>query len=196
MNPPPRLNPPRTKADWREEFRARCAQVDAGEALDAARQIADRLLDLQEFRAAARVALYAALPDELSMGFVAERAEADGKSILWPRIRAGVMDFAQARPLELVPGAFGILEPPPEALSADLGSCEVVVVPGRGFDRQGVRLGRGKGHYDRVLGDAEAVMAVGVGFDCQLVDRLPAETHDQKMRAVVTERESLRCGGS
>ena len=130
------------------------------------------------------------------MQFVAEKAEREGKSILWPRIRSGVMDFAQARVADRIPGAFGILEPPTGAPSADLGTCELVVVPGRGFDRQGVRLGRGKGYYDRALGAAATPLTVGVGFACQLVDRLPSEAHDQRMEAVITDRHSLRCHGA
>ena len=63
--------------------------------------------------------------------------------------------------------------------------------PGLGYDRRGVRLGYGGGNYDRFLADG-AVAGIGLGFDDAVVDRLPAEAHDARMRAVVTPAGSWR----
>jgi len=95
---------------------------------------------------------------------------------------------------ELVPGMWGILEPPrsrwgekhktvaPEQL-------DCVMVPGVGFDRQGGRLGNGAGYYDRLLNTvrSDAVLAA-VCYESQLFDRIVMEPHDVTMDFVITEK--------
>ena len=63
---------------------------------------------------------------------------------------------------------------------------QVVLVPCVALTTAGARLGRGLGWYDRYLTAVDAV-TVGVGWDAQIVDRLPVEPHDQVLDAVVTE---------
>lgn len=73
----------------------------------------------------------------------------------------------------------------------------VVVVPGLAFDRQGSRLGRGGGYYDRFLGRAafQSAIKVGVCWGLQIVESVPTESHDIGMDWVCFERGVLRCGG-
>ena len=62
------------------------------------------------------------------------------------------------------------------------------------FDGMGVRLGYGKGHYDRALSSLREngrVFACGLGFHAQMLDVLPAEPHDQPLDWAVTERGSV-----
>ena len=67
-------------------------------------------------------------------------------------------------------------------------SLDVVVVPGLAFARDGRRLGRGRGHYDRFLaGVAPGCLRVGVAFSEQLVDDIPMAAHDVRLDAVVTD---------
>jgi 5-formyltetrahydrofolate cyclo-ligase len=61
-----------------------------------------------------------------------------------------------------------------------------VVAPVLAFDRKGGRLGQGGGHYDRWLARYPEVTPVGMAWDSQLVDDLPLEPHDRRLRAVVT----------
>jgi len=66
----------------------------------------------------------------------------------------------------------------------------VVLVPGVGFDHAGMRLGRGRGFYDRalaVLRRAGEICAVGLSFESQIVPQLPGEPWDQRMDYVVSE---------
>jgi len=84
-------------------------------------------------------------------------------------------------------GAFGVEEPVDRApeLVPDL-----VLVPLVGVDRTGVRLGFGKGYYDRTLAALRArgpVRAVGLAYAEQLVDRVPSEPHDEALDALVTD---------
>jgi 5-formyltetrahydrofolate cyclo-ligase len=88
----------------------------------------------------------------------------------------------------LVPGRFGLLEPVgPRLGPTAIGTAAVVVVPALAVSRDGVRLGRGGGYYDRALRHArpDAVL-VALVFDDELVDDLPVEPHDRRVDAVVT----------
>ncbi|GAA1198418.1 5-formyltetrahydrofolate cyclo-ligase [Prauserella alba] len=94
----------------------------------------------------------------------------------------------------LVPGRYrGILEPGgPRLGAAAVGDAALVLVPALAVDRQGARLGKGAGFYDRslVFTGPEARL-VAVVRDDELVDRLPAETHDVRMHAVLTPGNGL-----
>jgi 5-formyltetrahydrofolate cyclo-ligase len=88
----------------------------------------------------------------------------------------------------LAPGRFGLAEPPgPRLPAATLGTADVVVLPALAVARDGTRLGRGAGYYDRALLLARPdALLVGVVFDDELVDELPAGEHDRPVSAVVT----------
>ncbi len=88
----------------------------------------------------------------------------------------------------LAPGRLGLLEPVgPRLGPTAIGTADVVVVPALAVSRDGVRLGRGGGYYDRALAHArpDAVL-VAVVFDEELLDHVPAEPHDRRVTAVVT----------
>lgn len=83
----------------------------------------------------------------------------------------------------LVPGPFGILEPPGGPPAGDL---DVIICPGLAFTRDGHRLGQGGGYYDRALARFPQARKIAVAFPCQIVATLPHEPHDAIMDAVIT----------
>ena len=94
---------------------------------------------------------------------------------------------------ELKEGKYGILVPPyaPEKtiLKENL---DLIFVPALVFDRRGYRLGYGGGYYDRFFENLpESVLTVGLGFACQLIDKLPIEKHDRKLSMLITELDTL-----
>jgi 5-formyltetrahydrofolate cyclo-ligase len=95
----------------------------------------------------------------------------------------------------LTKGTLNILEPPIDAEELDPQELEFAIVPGRAFDRQGNRLGRGNGGYDRWIALQRAANQHtaywGVCYECQVVESVPIEPHDEPMDAVVTERGKL-----
>jgi len=98
-------------------------------------------------------------------------------------------DFA-----ELVPGTWGILEPPKQRWG-ELGKevafeqLDCVMVPGVAFDRNGGRLGNGAGYYDRLLASVRAdAVLIGVCFESQLVEQVAMDAHDVMMDIVMTEK--------
>jgi 5-formyltetrahydrofolate cyclo-ligase len=98
------------------------------------------------------------------------------------------LDAAQLRR-----GPFGILEPRSRT-AVRPEEIDFIVVPGLAFDRQGGRLGFGKGYYDRFLSQVPAATSVcGVAFGLQIVPYVPQLSHDFCMSWIVTEQEIISC---
>lgn len=100
---------------------------------------------------------------------------------------------------DLICSPMGIMEPSPlRCAESDPGQLDIVLVPGLAFDTRGVRLGRGGGHYDRLLARLpEATLRVGIGWDLQVMTEhdtpLPAEEHDARMDYLCTPSGLIRC---
>jgi 5-formyltetrahydrofolate cyclo-ligase len=165
---------------------------------EAARHVGRHLAELPEYERCRRLVVYAALPDELPLTEAAQNALAAGKRLLWPRVGAGAhMTFASVDRIEsLVPGRYGVREPPPFVPVEELGPDVLVLAPGVAFDPSGGRLGRGGGFWDRVLAEARGAVVFGVGYELQWVERVPREPHDRLVDAVLTEAGLRRCGGA
>ena len=103
------------------------------------------------------------------------------------------LQWGEYRPRGLPRGLWGLLEPPepwlPESALAEAG---VVVVPALAIDHRGVRLGRGRGFYDRSLpGRDPHARLIAVVRDDELVEQLPAEPHDVPMTHALTPRRGV-----
>jgi 5-formyltetrahydrofolate cyclo-ligase len=108
------------------------------------------------------------------------------------------LQWGEYQPGRLVAGRFGLLEPPEPWLPAStLAEAGLVLVPALTVDRRGVRLGRGRGFYDRSLvrRDPQARL-IAVVRDEELVDELPSEPHDVRMTHALTPRRGLIAFGS
>jgi 5-formyltetrahydrofolate cyclo-ligase len=114
---------------------------------------------------------------------------AQGRVIALPRWNPVASDYQPALMPgdgQLVPGPFGVLEPPPDSPTFALEQLDLVVVPGLAFDRCGRRLGRGKGFFDRLLTRARRAQRWGVAFGLQIVDEVPTAPHDVNVDVLVT----------
>jgi 5-formyltetrahydrofolate cyclo-ligase len=151
--------------------------------------IAARVISLPAFAEAKCVALYAPLqgePDPSPVWLAAAEkqivcpgAGEDGS----PELRVAQSLAAMART------ARGFAEPPPGA-RVDPSKVDLWIVPGLAFDAAGVRLGRGGGYYDRLLGKRRPdSLAVGVILEWfRSLFLLPREPHDALIDLVATER--------
>ena len=163
-------------------------------------RVAERVAATPEFQAAARVAVYAALPDEPPTRALFEAARGAGKCLLFPVCRADAsLEFAAVdRWEDLRPGRYGVLEPPGAACREELEPGDLALLPGLAFDAAGRRLGRGKGYYDRTFpaGREQVPVLFGCAFEERILDEVPAGPMDRRVDAVVTERRILRVPGA
>lgn len=103
------------------------------------------------------------------------------------------LSWGEYRPGTLTTGRWGLLEPPqPWLPSAALEQAGVVLVPALAVDRRGVRLGRGRGFYDRSLGGRDPhARLIAVVRDAEVLDEVPADPHDIPMTHALTPRQGL-----
>lgn len=152
-------------------------------------QIVEHVKALIEERKPRVVALFSPLKDEVQILPLAESLPASCRVVL-PRVgdRADgtpEMEFFDYEPTALADGAYGIAEPQGESVCA-ADEIDLMVVPGVAFTREGARLGRGKGYYDRYLSrEGFRAYTVGVCYACQLLQELPSEEHDRRVDIVV-----------
>lgn len=177
----------------KNEVRAAMKRLDrtltAEERCAASRRIFARVAASPEFAAARCVGLFCSLPDEPDTA-EALTAWSRLKRVVVPRVEGEEMRFYDYDPATLVRGAFGIVEPGPEARLCRPGEIDLLVVPGVAFARSGARLGRGRGFYDRYLSQPEVrAVRIGVCYARRLVDELPVEPHDVTMQRVVSDGE-------
>lgn len=151
------------------------------------RVIGDWLAD----REARVIGCFAALPGEPELLSLLEQFP----EMRWvlPRVVGSELAFHEVRNSRLDPGSFGIREPSASSVVCGVDEIDVMLCPGMAFSRDGVRLGRGKGFYDRALAGARAIR-VGVCFREQVLPGLPKEDHDQRMDFLATPDGLISCG--
>jgi 5-formyltetrahydrofolate cyclo-ligase len=138
------------------------------------------------WRAATTVAAYLSVEHEPPTLVLLDALRLHGVEVLLPVIDGLSLDWAPyVGPGGLAPGPLGLSEPATPRLGADaVTQADVVIVPALAVDRQGNRLGRGRGFYDRALIDVAAPI-VAVVYDDELIDDVPAEPHDRRVDAVL-----------
>jgi len=151
-----------------------------------------RLCSLERYRDARAVVLYAAKDNEVLTESILADALAAGRTVYYPRLDLTRDRLRLVRVFdssELRSGAYGIREPIGcDTLEARALEDALICVPGLGFSPSGQRLGRGGGHYDRLIAQmGPAVITIGLAYSFQLLERLPQHPHDQRLHYVITE---------
>ncbi|GAB3132530.1 5-formyltetrahydrofolate cyclo-ligase [Tsukamurella serpentis] len=167
----------RTKAQWRRHLRAARAKVDPA-------TTADALLAVLAELELGPVAAYVPVGSEPGS---AAMLDVLGPRVLLPVTppEPGPLDWALYTG-SLGSGPFGLREPTGDRLGPDaLHSVDTVLLPALGVSRDGVRLGRGAGYYDRSLTGCTARL-IAVVYDHELVDHLPSEPTDVPVHAALT----------
>jgi 5-formyltetrahydrofolate cyclo-ligase len=162
-------------------------------------RVARRLEAAAEWSRAGVVLCFLTMPHELDTAPIISAARAQGKTVAVPRIEGRDIRFVVLPPNAgtLPRDRWGIPIPNAEWEPLDIARAArpLVTVPGLAFDRQGNRLGRGKGYYDRFLTLARAAAKDGaiiaVCFAAQLVEEVPHGNIDQRVDAIVTEKETI-----
>ena len=181
-----------TKTMIRKKLLARRSDLSAEECRVFSEEIQRRFLETPLFRRSRVVGLYSPVRNEVLTSEIFHAAAALGKGTAYPRVRDCSLEFIEVRGLaDLQVGAFGIREPRGERRVA-LNDFDLLIVPGVVFDREGGRLGYGKGYYDRFLaGEGFRGKRVGLCYELQLVPLLPRERHDVLMDVVITEQRII-----
>ena len=182
-------SPAEAKLLLRTRLRAELKAHSLASSAGTSTELCVRMTASSAWQNARAVLLFFPLPSEPDISPLLGDALAAGKLLALPRFKATtntyeavcVTDLAR----ELVVGPFQVREPVAMCPVVPLNRLDLALVPGLGFDARGHRLGRGKGHYDRLLAGF-AGMKTGVAFDFQILPEVPREPHDIALNAVVT----------
>ena len=118
--------------------------------------------------------------------------------VFLPCFEDGKLAFRQITTIKnLREGPFHIPEPEKDAALLKVEELDYALIPGRGFNKRGDRIGRGNGGYDKWLKTLRAantkVKVWGIALDCQIHDDIPMEAHDQPMDGIVLARGFVDC---
>ncbi len=185
------------KAECRQRMREKLRNMTPAERSAGSRRVAEFVMNQPWFKEAAVIGAYCALRFELPLESVMQRAWADGRKVAVPVRTGGESVYHWSlifQETEWEQGPDGVPQPSLGAL-LDPGALDLVFVPGLAFAKNGVRLGRGGGHYDRLLA-AISGLKVGVAMDWQVVGELPQELHDVRMDLVVTDQATYGDSGN
>ena len=162
------------------------------------RRIAGLCRGIAGFSSAEVVCSYVDFREEVETAeFIAELL-LEGRRVVVPVHEHGTAQplvFAEIHALsEMVRNHFGILQPPRTAARlVPTAAIPLFLVPGLAFDPAGRRLGYGLGCYDRAFSDAApGALKVGLAFELQILESVPADPHDVPMDFVVTEDRVIR----
>ena len=177
----------KTKKEIRREVKQAVLALSVAEREEQSQQVCEQIKVLIAEHNPAIVALFSPLPDEVD---VTTLITSLGCRVVLPRVSDKAdgtpeMEFYDYAAQAMASGAYGIIEPQSgEPCRAE--EIDLMVVPGVAFSADGRRLGRGKGYYDRYLSrEGFRACCIGVCYDCQLREDIPAESHDKRVEKVV-----------
>lgn len=184
-----------TKDQLRRASLARRDALDDSFRQDAAHRIADRALRLPELAAADPIGAYWPIRSEVDPRPLIAGLMARGQGVALSQIIHPRLSFRLWRPGDpLIRGGFGVHEPGPDAPEV---FPAALLVPLAAFDRQGGRIGYGKGHFDRAiaaLAGKHPLLTVGLAFADQEIPRVPVEPHDRALDFIITENQVIPTG--
>lgn len=171
------------KADMRELMRQKLRIQTAADLKLWSEQVMERIEQLHCFRHARVVMFYYPVHHEVDLRPLLDKYK-DEKTILLPVTHHDYIELRQYIGADnLKKGHYGI--PTPQTATYH-GKPDLVIVPGLAFDKDLVRMGRGKGYYDKFLRKLGKVTKVGVCYDFQICDNVPWSWHDVRMDKVLT----------
>ncbi len=157
----------------------------------------ERILEHEWFEKAERILAFFPNGSEIGITELLEECLKAGKALYLPKVRGKELNFYRVEALdELEPGFRGIMEPRGdsavyfynEETAKETPDQDLMILPGVAFDGENGRIGYGGGYYDRFLAGKETLRnrSIGVGYACQMVEKIPAEDTDIRPCVVIT----------
>lgn len=159
--------------------------------LSKSQKIQTQLITLPEFQKAHKILLYHNLAEEVSTTNLIEHFLKE-KYLILPRVEEKKLVLHHIdgfRPLKK--GGLGVYEPHLENTVVEPSTVELAIIPGVAFDKNKHRIGFGKGFYDRLLKNLNCPV-VALAYQCQIVEVIPNEEHDEPVHIIITESQTIK----
>lgn len=185
-----------TKKEIRSRIKKQRDLLGADECYNMSHEIYKRLMVSELDRDYDNILLYSAIRNEVNTDEYFTYLIDKAKRIYYPRVSGNTMSFYRVRSLdELNCGSFNIKEPDMTKEYTQADGRALMIVPGLAFSDTGYRIGYGKGFYDRYLSSftkRDTVMAIGVGYDFQLLSSMTFEDeYDVPLDGVITDKREV-----
>lgn len=170
--------------------------LDLEQRAAADRKIQKLLFSCTLYHEAKEIFIYVSFRSEADTRMIIRKALADGKKVAVPKIVGKRnMEFYYIRGMEdLCVGNYGIEEPRFACGEPAVPSEQtMMILPGAAFDGKGNRIGYGGGYYDAYLHRHPCKNTVALAYEVQCVSCLPAEIHDIRTAAILTEKRMMIC---
>lgn len=195
MDPSERLQ--KEKSALRERMRLRLKSLSEDELAEGRVGVHDQLAQCEPLRRFPTLLAYYPTRNEVDCRDFLRAWRSSRHALVLPRVADDGVSLEVrwvSRLEDLAPGYRGILEPDSERCpSAEADRLGAVLVPGLAFDLAGRRLGQGGGHYDRFLARLpKRVVTIGLAYDWQVIDTVPAGELDQRVQYLATPTRFLR----
>ena len=168
----------------RAEMKTRLLATGVQSRCEASERICRAVLQTDAWQRAALVCAFLPLPSEPQIQPL--WASASGPAFCFPRVRGLDLELIRIEDDARLATADWKLDAFSDAPIVAPETVDLILVPGLAFTRDGHRLGRGRGYYDRLLARLPRTASIGVCYECQLVEDLPTEAHDMRVDEVVS----------
>jgi len=184
------------KAEIRSQILAQIKLAKPDEVRKSSLKVCQFLKEDLGYQKSRVIGLFCSLPQEIDTGPIHDFCLAEGKLPAYPRLvqeKDEVLKFYIVKDRSgFVKSNCGFYQPEPGPGFTETKQIDLFLVPGLGFSRQGARLGRGKGYYDRTLTQEffRDVPRYGlVAFEAQIFQTLPMDPWDLFVHKVITPKE-------
>lgn len=176
------------KKQIRRQIKSLRLELSEFEMQQEANLVFSKIESTEVFKAAKTILIYWSTPDELPTHETVKKWSAE-KQIILPTVSGDDLILRQySNHTQMKQGSLGIWEP--DSSETFEGDIDLVIVPGVAFDMGKNRLGRGKGFYDRFF-EYFKTTKIGVGFDFQLLESVPATELDIKMDKIIVPSQNI-----
>jgi len=183
------------KSELRNEFKKKRSSLKNKE--ETSLEICNIFLNSDTYKNVDIILCYSSVNDEVNTDLIIRKSLNDGKITALPRCinSNGLMKYFVINSVgDVKKGMFGISEPDINCRELIDFNNSVCIVPALSFDKNGYRLGYGKGFYDRFL-ENYSFISVGLCYNDLIVSNLPKNKFDRKVDAVISENGIFFCKG-
>ena len=180
------------KTELRTLMRKKRSSLSDKEINEKSKEIEKKLFSLDKFLSAKTVMIYMSAFGEVRTDAIIERLISDKKKVVVPITHTDTetLTLSYINSMDdFTKGAYGIREPS-SINECNVSDIDAILVPGIAFDVKGNRIGFGKGYYDKLLSESEAIK-IALCYDFQIVQEIDADEHDIPMDMIITEERII-----
>lgn len=177
------------KSSLRKLLLARRDNLSADFINIASKQIQKNLKRIDAYKAAKTIASYYAIGSEVKTQDIMQEILSEGKTLAIPKVIGDELVFCIVKKFEdLEKGEFDIMEPKQNC--PEIHKFDIILIPAVAMTRTGLRLGYGKGFYDRFLAEKK-ITSIALTYSKLIVKNIPTSNSDIPIRWIVTEDEVI-----